>query len=143
MCFALVSFISCFDTHEALSLIPAFYSIVLQLSIVCAAAIFFSSIVVTPMLSGAFTFALYVCGRSSDYLLTFVNNPESSELVKTLAKNCYNLLPHLDQVDVGNQVVYGSIISIDFFVWSSIYCLSYALVLLMIAIIAFQKREFK
>ncbi|NMC63083.1 MAG: ABC transporter permease subunit, partial [SAR324 cluster bacterium] len=55
-------------------LVKAYYNIWLELTIICAAAIFFSSIVVTPLLRGLLTFGIFLAGRSVEYLLYFVKD---------------------------------------------------------------------
>jgi ABC-type transport system involved in multi-copper enzyme maturation permease subunit len=110
--------------------------------IVCACSIFFSAIVVTPMLSGAFSFGLFLAGRSSEYLLYFVSSGGITGIGAKLLRLAYHLLPHLDTLDISNQIVYGRAVGLDFMAWSLAYSAGYAGVLIILAGFIFKRREF-
>lgn len=114
----------------------------LQLVIICAAAIFFSGIVVTPLLSGAFTFGFFLAGRSVNYLLYYLNEGEVGGLSTSLLKGVYVLLPHLAALDISSSAVYGLTPSSSVFLWGWLYACGYSGVLLIVTIVLFQRREF-
>lgn len=126
-----------FDSY----LLQAYLYILLELLIVCAAAIFFSSVVVTPMLSGLFTFGIFLAGRSVRHLLTF-SSGEGGSLLGDLMYWLYWILPRLDLLNVGNDLVYKASISQDHFVWSLVYSIGYTGALLVLATAIFRRREF-
>lgn len=119
------------------AMLQAYYYIFLELVVVCAAAIFFSALVVTPLLSGLFTLGVFIAGRSSAYILKF------AELSgQPFPKTVYHLLPHLDSLNVGNAVVYGELAPASHVAWSTLYAATYAGVLLVLASLAFSRRHF-
>lgn len=123
-------------------LLAAVLYIFLQLAIVSAAALFFSAMVVTPLLSGAFTFGVFLAGRSTEYLLFFVKDGSLKGAAAELLEWLYLLLPHLNRLDVSNQVVYGAALSGSHLLWSAGYAAGYSAVLLLLAVIIFERREF-
>ena len=127
-------------------LIQSLYYIALETMIICAATIFFSAIVVTPILSGLFSLGLFIVGRSSSYLLKMSDSlaETGAELGSSALRGLYPILPHLDQLNVSNDAVAGLI---DVFsgsraVWAVLYSGGYSLVLLLLAVIIFARREF-
>jgi Cu-processing system permease protein len=124
------------------ALIQAFPYLVLQITVVCALTIFFSSIVVTPMLSGAFAFFAFFIGRSSEYLLHFVNSHRPTYLPETAVTALYWILPQLDRIDISNQAVYGHIVNPMHLAFSGLYALGYTGLLLVISVLIFSRREF-
>lgn len=120
----------------------ALAGIMFQLTIVAALVIFFSAIVVTPMLSGVFSFGLFLAGRSCEYLIELIRHQIRSEVFKPLIQIVYNTLPHLDKLDISNTIVYGVFPDAGYLVSSIWYSLSYAAVLLLMASLFFGRREF-
>ncbi len=139
---ALVLFCWPFNAELDLSIGLAVLGIFFQLVIICAVALFFSSIVVTPMLSGAFTFGVFLAGRSTDYLLYFINNGTLSGFSAQILKVTYFLLPHLNWLDQSNAVVHGQTVEAEKILWSLIYSVCYAGVLLVLANFFFKRKEF-
>lgn len=135
-------FVLMFEGKADLNLFYAYFYILLELMIVCAAAIFFSSIVVTPMLSGLFTFGVFLAGRSVTHMLYFVSPEHADSLTAKLLKALTWILPRLDMMNIGNDLVYGASISKDHLVWSIAYALGYAGILLILATAIFKRREF-
>jgi len=121
----------------------AAYSIFLQLSIVCAYTIFFSSIVVTPLLSGAFAFGIFLAGRSSAYILSLLQSVSHSKVLVFLLKFVYSFVPHLDYIDLSNQVVYSKNTPIEQVAYASVYSLAYVAILLLLSVVFFERKEFK
>ena len=116
--------------------------IFLQLVIVCALAIFFSSIVVTPLLSGAFTFGVFLAGRSSAYIPYFVNKEEMDSSLEALLMGVYHVLPHLDAFEITPQIVYQLPVPQSHYLWGLGYSLSYSGILLVLAVVFFSRKEF-
>lgn len=131
------------DKHLNLALLLSAYYVFLELLIVCAAIIFFSSIVVTPMLIGLFTFAFYLAGRSASLLLYLIdNNLVSGEPGRALLKGIYSALPHLEMLNISNEAVYELLPSLEHTLWATAYAFTYTVTLLIFARTLFEKREF-
>jgi len=112
-----------------------------ELMLVIAVALFFSSVVVTPTLAGMFTAAVFVAGRSSDYLRLFFTD-EYPASVRTTFRALYWLLPHLDRFNIADLVVYGQYLELQYTLALVAYALGYTGILLLLSIALFQRREF-
>ena len=139
---ALSIFVYLFIGNLDYRLAQACLYILTELMIVCAAAIFFSSIVVTPMLSGLFTFGIFMAGRSTSQLLYFVESGHAAGFSGKVIQLLYWLLPRLDLLNVGNDLVYGASIGADHFLLSLLYAVGYSGILLILASAIFKRREF-
>ena len=120
----------------------AFFGIACQLVIVCALALFFSSIVVTPVLSGAFSFGVFLAGRSTEQLLTLIDERQVMGAKSLMLNTVYYFLPHLNKLDYSDMSVYGQAVDPMSYVWSLAYTVCYSSVLLMMAYFFFKRKEF-
>lgn len=122
-------------------LVVASAATLLEIMIVIAVAIFFSSLVVTPSLAGMFTAATFIAGRSSHYLLYFLgaDHPPS---VRAVAHGLYWALPRLDHYAVADQVVYGQLLPPEYLGALVGYAAAYAGALLLLSVALFSRREF-
>jgi ABC-type transport system involved in multi-copper enzyme maturation permease subunit len=130
-------YVGMFEGRFDLGMVQAYLYILFELVIVCAGAIFFSAVVVTPLLSGFFTLGLFIAGRSAEYVWKFGEISGSS-----IPKIIYPFLPHLDALAISNGVVYGELRSGVNMVWSFVYVATYAAILLLLAHMAFRRRHF-
>ena len=113
----------------------------LEIMVVIAVALFFSSLVVTPSLAGMFTAATFVAGRSSAYLVYFFGD-EHPPAVRTMAQGFYWMLPRLDRFALADQIVYGQLPAPEHLCALAAYALAYAGVLLLLSMALFSRREF-
>lgn len=135
-------YVALFEGRFDLLLLQAYLLMWLEVVLVCAAAIFFSAIVVTPLLNGLFTLGFFVAGRSVPFILYFVEEAKVSGLGAYVIEAFYWGLPHLHRFNVANDVVYGDVVSLDKMALLGIYGFSYATILLLIATVVFRRREF-
>ena len=136
-------FASFYNSHFDSNLLIASAFIALELLIVCASTLFFSALVVTPALSGLFSLGFFLAGRSVDYILSFIQQQEIPDgIISNSLKGVYYLLPHLPQLNISNDVVFGIIPGLNYIAWTALYALSYASALLILASILFSRREF-
>jgi ABC-type transport system involved in multi-copper enzyme maturation permease subunit len=113
----------------------------LEITIVIAVAIFFSSLVVTPSLAGMFTIATFIAGRSAAHLTYFFSG-EQPPLITGLARLLYWLLPRLDHYAVADRLVYGEALSLPHLSALVGYAIAYSGVLLLCSVALFSRREF-
>lgn len=144
MSLGLLAYLYLFENKLDFLILYAAAYLIFELIIVCAASIFFSAIVVTPVLAGLFTFGIFLAGRSSQYLSYFIEQEGLQSYAEKFLKVVHYSLPNLDKLNVINDVVYMnlSMVSPEKIIWSSIYAVSYAAILLTIATIIFNRREF-
>jgi ABC-type transport system involved in multi-copper enzyme maturation permease subunit len=138
---ALVGIVAAFDGAIDPGLVVAGAAVVLELVIVVAIALFFSAVVVTPTLAGMFTVAAFIAGRSAGYLAYF-RGEDANPVVRALATALYWILPHLNRLEVADQVVYGDKLSWGTFGLAAGYAAAYTALLLLLTIALFQRREF-
>jgi ABC-type transport system involved in multi-copper enzyme maturation permease subunit len=122
-------------------LLSAVFLIFLELMIITAIALFFSTFS-TPLLSAALTFALYVAGHFNTELRDF-DTLVTSRSASWLPRALYHVLPDLSAFDVKTQVVHGLPVSSGYILWTTAYGLAYVAALLLASMIIFARRDFK
>lgn len=122
-------------------LLPVVGAMLLELAVLLAVAIFFSSIVVTPALAGLFTIATFIAGRSAP-MLSYFFDPEQPATVRYTMQGLYAVLSHLDRFYVADQVVSGQVLPPLYYLNASLYAVAYAGFLLVLSLAIFRRREF-
>ncbi len=122
-------------------LMPAVLMIYFELLIVTAAALLFSTFS-TPTLSATYTLAVYVIGHLTGDLKGLAGRIGNPALAKTL-EALYYILPNLEDFNLKGQVVHGQSVPAGIMLMSMSYGLLYVIVILALAMIVFQRRNFK
>jgi ABC-type transport system involved in multi-copper enzyme maturation permease subunit len=132
-------------TWEAPALDPALmkasFLIFLQLTLVTAVALLFSTYS-SPIWSTLFTFALVVVGNFSADLKNFEAVLESAPLV-WLTHLLYYILPDFAAFDVKLQVVHGQAVPMSYLALTTGYAVIYITAVLLTAMLVFARRDFK
>jgi ABC-type transport system involved in multi-copper enzyme maturation permease subunit len=115
--------------------------ILVQLMIVTATALFFSTFS-TPILSAGLTFGIYIAGYFSQDLRNF-DQVVSSKAAQILARGFSYVLPNLAPFDVTSQVVHGLPVTAGYMAVTIAYGLVYMAILLILGVVAFSRRDFK
>jgi ABC-type transport system involved in multi-copper enzyme maturation permease subunit len=123
------------------ALLKAVAMIFLQLAIVTAIALFFSTFS-SPMLSAALTFGLYGVGHFNADLKNFESVVESKPVVY-VARALYYLLPNLSPLDIKNDVVHAVPVAATYLLLNTAYAVLYIGVLVSGAMFIFTRRDFK
>lgn len=123
------------------NVLPVVAVMLLEIGILSAAAIFFSSIVVSPTLAGLFTAATFIAGRSTP-MLGYLMTPDQRPGLRYIARLLHAVLPHLNQFYIADHVAYGVSLSPAYYLHTTIYGLAYMLLLLAVSVVIFQRREF-
>ncbi len=142
MAIGLALFLSSIEGYLDWGILVAAAATLLEIMIVIAFAVFFSSLVVTPTLAGMFTIGCFIAGRSLQYL-DYFRTDETNPFIRTSAAILNGLLPNLDHFVLGDQIVHGSSINAAYLVYLVGYAVSYSALLLLIATGLFSRREFK
>jgi ABC-type transport system involved in multi-copper enzyme maturation permease subunit len=133
------------QAREAPALDPAMLKavalILVQLMIVTATALFFSTFS-TPILSAGLTFGVYVAGFFSQDLRNF-DQVVNSRVVQMLARGLYYVLPNLASFDITTQVVHGLPVGWRYMAVTTAYGLVYVAILLVLGATIFSRRDFK
>lgn len=123
------------------AMLKAVFLIFVQLMLVTAIAVFFSTFS-SPMLSAVLTFGLYVVGHFSADLRNFQEVVDSAPAVY-VAHALYYLLPNLAPFDVKAAVVHAQPVTLEYMALTTGYGLTYIAALLVLAVLVFTRRDFK
>ncbi len=113
----------------------------LELMVICAVAIFFSSFT-TPILSGMFTIGVYFIGHLTRDLLEFSVRFKGTFL-EIVLKVLYYIFPNLDNFNIRPQAVHDLPVNPESLIFSIAYGLLYITILLVASSIIFSRRDFK
>lgn len=141
MCGGLVAFLAMLEGRGDWGLLLAAVTALLELMVVIAVALFFSSVVVTPTLAGLFTAATFIAGRSVGYLSYFLND-DGSPALQAVMRGLYWALPHLNRFNLADQVVYGNYVDAPYLLALAAYAVGYCGTLLLLSMLIFSRREF-
>jgi ABC-type transport system involved in multi-copper enzyme maturation permease subunit len=123
------------------ALLPAAYLIYLELALMVAVTLMFSSFT-TPMLAALFSFAVYVIGHFSGDLKLAAEMSDSS-IVRAVLMALYYLLPNLSNFGFIAEASHGRVVPLRIVAAATVYAIIYISVLLSAAVMIFQKRNFK
>lgn len=125
------------------SFIKAIYYISLELILLCALAIFISTLPVSPFFSMFLSFFIYVLGQLSIYLQHVAMRTQSL-MMKLLTLIAYRLVPNLEHFNINGQVTaqqqmipVGALAIVKV----TLYGLSYTLLFLLLAYYLMNRRE--
>jgi len=114
--------------------------IYMELTIITAVALFFSSIT-SPVVSAICTAGFYVIGHTSSSLPQIVAPNIPTEMGKRFVILLYHLLPDLNLLNINNLVVYDVATADGFFTHALTYTILMVAVLLLGAALAFRRRN--
>lgn len=137
---ALLGIVAMFEGHVDWPLALGAGLTVLELMILVAVALFVSAVVVTPTIAGLVTAAAFVAGRCAGYLDYFAG-PDQPLLLRGIARTLYWTLPHLDRLNVANQVAYGDPVTSTYVATVGVYAFAYTGVVLLLSVFMFSRRE--
>lgn len=120
-------------------LIPAILLTYLELSVITAVAIVFSTFT-SPMLAAIFTVAAYVVGHLSSGFSGLLEHT-SSPLSGWLSSALYYSLPDLETFNVRSQVVYDNAVGTGYVLDAFAYAAAYTAGMLILAVILFRRRD--
>lgn len=123
-----------------LSLLKAITLFFFELLIIIAVAILFSTFT-TPILSSVFTLAIYLMGQLTPNLL-LLREKVGGIIGRTILLILYYLLPNLQNLNIKNEMVHNIAINNQFIFFAIAYSLTYSTVIMLLAILLFQKKDF-
>ena len=126
--------------ESPLPLVPAITLILVELLIITAFALLFSSLT-NPVLAALWTFVAYVAGHLSWSLLMLKDKLEGG-LSQIVCDVVYWALPNLDRLNVKAQVVHGQALPDGYVLYAGLYGVAYAAAILVLATLAFGRKEF-
>lgn len=125
--------------------IQALLLVFLQLGIVAAVAVLFSSFS-TPVLSGIFTFGIYAVGRQVEFireLLMASKGPFAAfPWLRPVGRAVVNVFPDLTLFDITRQILLDVEVPWSYVGLTSLYGLSFIAIFILAAMAIFNRREF-
>ncbi len=125
----------------SLRFIPVFYLTFLELTVINAVAVLFSTCV-SPILAAVFTLGAFAVGHLSQSLRDF-GQLQGTEFQKVTSEIVYYLLPNLEVFNVRGQVVHGAEVSGDLLLMATIYGVAWSGLILIVAGGVFARRELR
>lgn len=122
-------------------LLYAIFLIFIELMVISGLAVMFSSFA-SPLLSVILTLCCFSMGHLSKDFLFIIQNIEDPSL-KFFCKIIYNIIPHLSDFDIKNELVHGILVSKEYILSATAYGIAYTITTIFLAIIIFNKRNFK
>lgn len=129
------------DSAVTPGMFSAIFLIFLELGLITAVAIFFSSFT-TPYLAGMFTVGLWIIGHLLGDLRA-LGLQEGSEAIRPLTEFAYWALPNLDRLDIKGPAAAGEVIAARQVWIAAAYASLYSLALMMASVLLFQRRDFR
>lgn len=120
--------------------LAAIYFIVLQLVIVTALALFFSSFS-SPLLSALFTFCLFISGTFAEDLRGFAQLTHG--FTRWLAQGAAYAIPNFSALNIISQVAHGETVNRPLIFWNTAYAMVYTIAVLSLAVLIFERRNLK
>lgn len=122
------------------SLFKAVYLIQLELSLVFAMVIFFSTFM-KPQVSIFSVLIIFVIGHSTSEARTLFGS-HGHQMLKKITDIIYYILPNFDHFNIKTQVVHNLSLHPHHLLWTTCYGLFYSTLILILAGVIFRKREF-
>jgi ABC-type transport system involved in multi-copper enzyme maturation permease subunit len=124
-----------------LKILPAAYLIFLELMVMTAVALLFSSFS-SPALSALLAFSLFIIGRFSADLKLFADTVGSGA-VRVVCQALYYLLPNLANFNYISETAHGQAAPASMIAAATAYAALYITALLAATVLIFQRRNFK
>lgn len=138
----LIAFVGLMEGRLDALLIQGVLFAILEVAVVAAVSIFFSSLVVTTTLSGLFTLGTYIAGRSITYFKYFMEQGDNYDPGLAGVLTVFDwILPDLSLFNFNDLLVYGQSPTPADLGYAVVYCLGYSVAALTLAALIFQRRE--
>lgn len=122
------------------SLGPAIFLTFFEVLVITAIALLFSSFS-TPILSAIFTISFYVIGHLS-WSFLLLKNYIDGQWGKTICSILYVVVPNLERFNVRSDVVHHLPVENLYILYSAAYGIGWSIVLLLMASMIFQRKNF-
>ncbi len=115
--------------------------LMMELTLLCAWATLFSTFA-APTTASAYSLCIYLIGHFTDDLRIFGERSEDPTF-KALCAGLYRVLPNLEVFNIRAEAVHGIAVPASEIGWALAYGSGYTAVVLGIAMLVFEKRDFK
>jgi ABC-type transport system involved in multi-copper enzyme maturation permease subunit len=119
--------------------------VLMEVGVVAAVAMMFSA-ASNPMLTGLFTFGVFIVGRLVYLIEAMLQAPKGlfvdNALARAFGETVVTVFPDLSVFDVSQQVLLGVAVAPSYLAHALAYATGYAVVFMVIALFAFERRDF-
>lgn len=120
----------------------ALYATFLEVLVITGVATMFSAWS-TPIISGVLTLSVWVIGRGSRSLLALADILEKrSPVLASMVEAVYYVIPNLDRLNLQAYAVHGVVLPTGYVVGITFSALVYTAIMLVVAVLLFQRRDF-
>lgn len=129
--------------HPEWPLLKGVLMIFFQLFLLSSITMFFS-VFSTPVVNFFLTSAVYIIGTLSDITMSMAQKPNSNILVKGFYWTIHNLIPQFANYFTQNPLIHPDVQiheEIHYYVYNIAYAIVYAAFVLIIAVVAFERRD--
>jgi len=126
--------------ESPLGLFPAIFLGFVELELIAAFAVLFSSFT-NPILAAVGTVATYIVGHLS-WSFDLLEKRVAGDGVKALCRGLHAVVPNLDRLNVKASAVHGIALPPGYFLAAVSYGLFYAVAIVIVACLIFERREF-
>jgi ABC-type transport system involved in multi-copper enzyme maturation permease subunit len=121
--------------------VAAFYLTFLELMVITALVVFFSTCV-SPVLAAVFTLGMFVVGHLSESIREF-GRLQDGYFQKMTSEIVYYLTPNLEVFNVRGAVVHGDLVTVPHLLMATLYGVCWAALLLLLAGAIFSRKELR
>jgi ABC-type transport system involved in multi-copper enzyme maturation permease subunit len=139
MLFLLLTFLA--PGTFSLRFIPVFYLTFLELTVINAVAVFFSTCV-SPILAAVFTMGAFAVGHLSQSIRDF-GELQGTALQQKISLVVYYMVPNLEVFNVRGEVVHGMDVGVQHLLMATVYGLSWVVLLILAAGAVFGRKELR
>jgi len=125
----------------SLRFLAAFFMAFLELTVINAVVIFFSTCV-SPMLAAVFTLGVFMVGHLSSSIRDF-GMMQGTVIQQKTSVVIFYLIPNLEVFNVRGDVVHGEIVAVDHLLMALVYAVSWTILLLILGGGIFSRRELR
>ncbi|MFN2370186.1 MAG: ABC transporter permease [Candidatus Krumholzibacteriia bacterium] len=125
----------------SLRFLPVIWLCFLELTLINAVAVFFSTCV-SPVLAAVFTLGAFVVGHLSQSIRDF-GQLQGGPVQKAIGEVVYYLTPNLEVFNLRGPVVHGDTVPLAHLGLATMYAVGWTVVLLIVAGAVFARRELK
>jgi len=129
-------YVGSFELH----LFKAVYMTFLELSMIAAVTVLFSSFA-TPQVAAFSALSFYIIGQSTSIINAYLM--KQSGIFKALLNILFGIFPRLGYLDIKMEIVHKLPIPATKFIYGTLYALFYIVIVILIAVVSFDRREFK
>jgi hypothetical protein len=119
----------------------AFYMAFIELSLITAIVVFFSTCV-SPVLSAVFTLGAFVAGHLSESIRDF-GHLQQGPVAQAVGTVVYYLLPNLEVFNVRGSIVHGDPVTAAHIGLATLYAVCWSTLLLLLSGAVFSRRELR